>query len=174
MVATITSERLEVVDFSRPYFLAGQSILVDEASHTISNVRDLPGKRVCVPSGSTNAATLAEMVPAAELVALTNIQDCVTALRDGEVDAFSTDDIILAGFAAENEGLVLVGGQITTEPYGVIIPKGQADMVDFVDGVIDLMIEDGRWGKLYYQYLADIPGLASVDVAKERLSRTVQ
>jgi ABC-type amino acid transport substrate-binding protein len=171
MVATITPERLEVVDFSRPYFLAGQSLLVDEARRTISNVRDLPGKRVCVPTGGTSIDTLTEMAPLAELAPLANIQDCVTALKNGEVDAFSTDDIVLAGFAAENEGLVLVGGQLTQEPYGVILPKGQTDMVQFVNGAITAMIEDGRWGKLYYQYMADIPGLAPVPAAKERLSR---
>ena len=42
-------------------------------------------------------------------------------------------------------------------------------MVQFVDGVIERMIEDGRWGKLYYEYLGDIPGLRSVSEAKERL-----
>ena len=173
MVATITPARREVVDFSRPYFLAGQSILVDNSARTVSSIRDLPGKRACVPAGSTNAETLAQISPEAELEQRSTIQECVAALEAGDVDAFSTDDIILAGIAVRHEDFVLVGGQLTQEPYGVIIPKGQPDMVEFVNGVIDAMIEDGRWGKLYYEYLGDIPGLAPVDIAKDRLADLV-
>ncbi len=77
----------------------------------------------------------------------------------------------MAGFAAVYDGLVLVGGQFTQEPYGVGIPKDQAGMVEFVDSVIDRMIQDGRWGRIYYEYLADIPGLPSVSEAKLRLNQ---
>ena len=87
--------------------------------------------------------------------------------------AISSDDIILAGYASRDESLVLVGGQFTREPYGVALPKGHTDMAEFVNGVIQEMIEDGRWGRLYYRYLGDIPGLASVSVAKERLPTKV-
>lgn len=90
-------------------------------------------------------------------------------MKRGEVNAVSTDDVILAGFVANDDSLSLVGGQFTKEPYGVAVPKGNTDFIAFIDSVINRMIEDGRWGKLYYQYLGDIPGLASVGEAKSHL-----
>lgn len=67
-VMTITKERKELVEFSRPYFLAGQSIMVDQNNRTISNVRGLRDRRVCVMRNSTNEATLAEISPQTVLV----------------------------------------------------------------------------------------------------------
>ena len=166
---TITPERQEVVDFSRPYYVAGQSILVPRGNRSISGLRDLAGKDVCVISGSTSIPALTELAPGARLVQAPSPADCVKLVKDGKAGAMSTDDIILAGFASEDPELVLVGGQFTREPYGVGVPKGQTDMLDFVNGVIDRMIEDGSWGRSYYQYLADIPGLPDVADAKRRL-----
>jgi glutamate transport system substrate-binding protein len=169
-VMTITEERRELVEFSRPYFIAGQSLLVLKESRNVSSLRDLAGKRVCVLAESTNAQTLREVSAETELVILPTMSACLKALHAGEVDVFSTDDIILAGFAASDESLTLVGGQFTKEPYGVAAPKGQTDLAEFVDGVINSMIDDGRWGMLYYKYLGDISGLAPVDAAKDRLA----
>jgi ABC-type amino acid transport substrate-binding protein len=169
MGITITPEREELVSFSRPYYLAGQSILVRRNNRSVSSLRDLSGKKVCVIAGSTSVPTLTEKAPQAIQVPAPSAGDCLTQVVSGSVDATSTDDIILAGFAAENDDVVLVGGQFTEEPYGVGIPEGKTDMVEFVDSVIARMIEDGRWGRLYYEHLADVPGLPDVREAKQRL-----
>jgi polar amino acid transport system substrate-binding protein len=169
MTITITPEREEIISFSRPYYLAGQSILVRRHNRSVSSLRDLSGKRVCVIAGSTSIPTLMEKAPQATQVQAPSAGDCLTQVVSGAVDAASTDDIILAGFAAENDEVILVGGQFTEEPYGVGIPEGKADMVEFVDSVIARMIEDGRWGRLYYEHLADVPGLPDVKEAKEQL-----
>lgn len=169
MTLTITPDREEQIAFSRPYYVAGQSILVRRNDHSITGLRDLAGKRVCAATGTTTSATLADRAPEAVLVGAASPGDCLTQLLAGAVDAISSDDVILAGLASENEGVILVGGQFTQEPYGVGIPLGNRDMVGFVDGVIDQMISDGRWGRLYYRYLSDIVGLPSVAAAKQRL-----
>lgn len=166
---TITPERAERVEFSRPYFLAGQSILVTRSTSTIASLRDLPGHEICVVPESTSHIYISEQIPEAELVPMAGFRGCAIALREGEVDAVVTDDIVLAGFAASDPELMLTGGQFTTEPYGVAVPKGQTDLAEFVDGVIARMIDDGRWGKLYYEYLGGIPGIASVSEAKRAL-----
>lgn len=168
-VITITPARRQLVEFSRPYFLAGQSLLVDQANRTISSVRNLRDRRVCVLPQTTNATTLQAVAPDARLVYQDDFPACISALKRGDVNAISTDDVILAGFAAADETLSLVGGQFTREPYGIAVPKGQKDFIQFIDSVINRMIDDGRWGKLYYQYLGDIPGLPTVAEAKSRL-----
>lgn len=169
MAITITPERAQQIDFSRPYYMAGQTILVHRQNRSIAGLRDLAGQRVCVIASSTSIPILTEKAPDAVLVEAPSPGDCLAELLAGNVDAMSTDDIILAGFAAENEGLVLVGGTFTEEPYGVGIPKGNADMVAFVDDVVGRMLDDGRWGRIYYEYLADIAGLRNVQEAKLRL-----
>ncbi len=166
---TITPERRRIVDFSRPYFVAGQSLLINRSNRSIASLRDLAGKNVCVIATSTGIPVLQAQAPKANLVEAPSPGACLEKLLARAVDAMTTDDVILAGLAAQNDGLVLVGGKFTVEPYGVGIPKGNADMVAFVDDVIDRMIDDGRWGRIYYEYLADIPGLAAVGDARERL-----
>jgi polar amino acid transport system substrate-binding protein len=169
---TITPERAQLVEFSRPYYIAGQSLLVRRGNRSVSSLRDLAGRQVCVIAGSTSIPTLTAQAPRATLVFAPGPMDCVTQVRAGAVDAMSTDDIILAGFAADYDDVVLVGGRFTREPYGVAIPKGQTDMVAFVNEVIEHMIADGRWGRIYYEYLSDIPGLPGVAEAKQRLTET--
>jgi polar amino acid transport system substrate-binding protein len=170
MAITITPEREEIIDLSRPYYIAGQTILVRRSNRSISGLRDLADKRVCVITTSTSIPVLTQLAPRAILVPGSSPGDCRDRVVAGAVDAMTTDDIILAGFAAEDDDLVLVGGKFTEEPYGVGVPQGQRDMIEFINGVIRRMIEDGRWGRIYYEHLADIPGLPSVQEAKERLA----
>jgi ABC-type amino acid transport substrate-binding protein len=170
LAMTITPERASLVEFSRPYYVAGQSLLVSRTNRQISGLRDLAGARVCTATGSTAVAELTRRAPAAELVLLRSLPECVTSLKAGAVDAVATDDVILAGFASDDSDLILAGGRFTTEPYGVAVPRGQADLADFVDGVIGRMLDDGRWGRLYYEYLGDIPGLPRVAEAKQLLA----
>jgi polar amino acid transport system substrate-binding protein len=169
MAITITEERRQIVDFSRPYYIAGQTLLVRRNNRSIGGLRDLAGREVCVIATSTSIPALTERAPQAVLATAPSPGACLDRLLSGQVEVMSTDDIILAGFAAENDGLVLVGGKFTAEPYGVGVPKGKNDMVAFVDSVIDRLIDDGRWGRIYYEYLADIPGLPSVHEARGRL-----
>jgi len=166
---TITPDREQLIDFSRPYYLAGQSLLVRKSDRSVSGIRDLAGKRVCVISGTTGVSTLRQEAPGAVLVMAPSAGDCLAQVSSGSVAAMSTDDIVLAGLAAENDGLILTGGRFTQEPYGVGVQKDESDLVPFIDSVLDQMVQEGRWGAMYYQYLADIPGLPSVAEAKQRL-----
>ncbi|HEX6031163.1 MAG TPA: glutamate ABC transporter substrate-binding protein, partial [Tepidiformaceae bacterium] len=124
---TITEERKSQIDFSRSYFLAGQSILVKKDNISINGVGDLNGRKVCTAQGSTSAKNLAEKAPRSDPILLDGYSACVAALKDGRVEAVTTDDIILAGFAREDKTLKLVGGQFTKEPYGIGVKKGRED-----------------------------------------------
>jgi putative glutamine transport system substrate-binding protein len=88
------------------------------------------------------------------------------------VEAVTTDDIILAGFAREDKSLKLVGGQFTKEPYGIGVKKGSEDMVAFMNGVIDDLIADGTWESLYDRYLGGIEGLPAARQAVMALPET--
>ncbi len=165
---TINADRKTQIEFSRPYFLAGQSILVKGDNTTIKAVADLNGKKVCSVQGSTSEKNVVEKAPQAVLTSFTTYSACVSAMKDGRVDAVTTDDIILSGFAAADKTLKLVGGTFTTEAYGIGIKKGKTDMSKFVDDVLNAMMKDGRWEKLYGQFPGQAPGLLP---AKDALAK---
>ena len=67
----------------------------------------------------------------------------------GQVDAISTDDVVLSGLAAQDPNVEVVGPSIAIEPYGVGIEKENTDLVRFVNGGLDQMRADGTWERLY-------------------------
>lgn len=169
---TINADRKQQIEFSRPYYLAGQSILVKKDNTTIKGVADLNGKKVCSAQGSTSETNVKTQAPQAELLSLQTYSACVSSLKDGRVDAVSTDDIILAGFAAADKDLKLTGPNFTTEAYGIGIKKGKTDMAAFIDDLLNRMLADGRWEKLYNQYLGNVEGLPKAGDAKAKLPTT--
>ncbi|MEO9254311.1 MAG: glutamate ABC transporter substrate-binding protein [Tepidiformaceae bacterium] len=169
---TINADRKTQIDFSRPYYLAGQSILVKKDNTTITKVDDLNGKKVCSVSGSTSEKNVQSKAPQATLLSLADYSSCVSSLKDGRVDAVSTDDIILAGFAAADSSLKLVGGQFTQEPYGIGVKKGKDDLVKFIDAQIDQMFKDGTWDSIYTKYLGKVEGLPKPADARAKIPAT--
>ena len=168
---TINAERKTQIEFSRPYYVAGQSILVMKNNTNITKVDDLNGKRVCSVQGSTSETNAKAKAPQAQLLSLQTYSACVSSMKDGRVDAVTTDDIILAGFAADGT-TKLVGPTFTTEAYGIGMKKGKTDMQKFVDDLLTKMLADGRWEKLYDQYLGKVDGLPKSGDAKKTLPPT--
>jgi len=154
---TITDERKQQIDFSDVYYLAGQSLLVKKDS-TVARIQDLDkaDKTICSATGSTSEQNITKFAPQAQKVLFPGYADCVTALQQGRADAVSTDDIILAGFAAQDPSLKLVGGQFTQEPYGLGINKSSTGFLEFVNGVVRTIKADGTWKKIYSQWLGAI------------------
>ena len=93
---TITCARAEQIAFSTVYFEASQRLLVPKDS-PVQGPADLAGKRVCSQVDTTSLATVSRVAPAATLLAVQNWDDCLVALQQGQADAASTDDSILAG-----------------------------------------------------------------------------
>lgn len=150
IVATysITDERDEVVDFAGPYFVAGQDLLIrSEDASEITGPDVLDGRNLCSVSGSTSAANVKEdFSPDTQLVELNGYSECIQYLLGGQVDAVTTDDIILAGLAAADGGgeLQVVGNTFSEENYGVGLPP-DSDMCQDVTDAINAMLEDGSW-----------------------------
>lgn len=147
---SITDERKEVIDFAGPYFVAGQDLLVAADNTDITGPEDLEGKNLCSVTGSTSAEKIkTDYAEGVQLLERPGYAECVTALSAGQVDAVTTDDIILAGLAAANgEGnLKVVGNPFSEERYGVGLPKG-SDMCEDINAAITKMIDDGTWEEL--------------------------
>ena len=143
---TINDERKEIVDFAGPYFVAGQTILVKEANTDINGPDDLAGKTVCSVEGSTPAANIEENYPDVELELTDAYSNCLEPLRNDQVDAITTDNVILAGFVDQNEGeFKLVGEPFTEEPYGIGLKKDDTAFRTFINDVLEESFEDGSW-----------------------------
>ncbi len=155
---TITDERSQEIDFSEPYYLAGQSILVPEGS-PVHSVNDLNGRAVASLQGTTSERTLRRRAPNARLVLFPTSTQVLAALEDHQVDAVSTDDTILMGMIGRNPTLHLVGGLFAEEPYGAGIKKGRPEFVAFVNQVFDQLKTNGRWTELYTQHVAPLSGI---------------
>ncbi|HZK04836.1 MAG TPA: glutamate ABC transporter substrate-binding protein [Actinomycetaceae bacterium] len=154
---SITDARAERVDFAGPYFIAGQDLLVRQDEMDITGPDALTDRILCSVEGSTSAERIRDEHPGVELYPAATYSECVELLTAQTVDAVTTDDIILAGFANQDAfagELKVVGNTFSTENYGVGLPMGSTDTCEQVNEAIQAMIDDGSWE----QALADNAG----------------
>lgn len=150
---SITCDRLRDASFSSPYYVASQKILAQRNSG-ISGPEQLAGKRVCAARGTTSLGRMQQIQPRAKMVTTTTWADCLVMLQQGQVDAVTTDDAILAGLASQDPWVEVVGPGLGEEYYGVGIPRGHDDMVRFVNGTLERLRASGRWQEMYNQWLS--------------------
>jgi glutamate transport system substrate-binding protein len=153
VVATysITDARKEKVSFAGPYFIAGQDLLVRADDSSITGPDTLKGKKLCSVTGSTSAQKVKEKVPDVNLQEFATYSECVAALASGAIDALTTDDTILAGYAAQDQykgKLKVVGKPFSEERYGVGLKKGDTAQCQKVTDAIKKMVTDGEWQKI--------------------------
>lgn len=148
---SITDERKKKVDFGGPYYIAGQDLLVRADNTDITGPQSLNGKKVCSVAGSTSAKKIKDQYSqGAQLQDYDTYSKCAEALASGTVDVLTTDDTILAGYAAQDQykgKFKVVGNPFTEEKYGVGIKKGDTQMCTKVNAAIKKMIDDGSWQK---------------------------
>ncbi|MBO2465262.1 glutamate ABC transporter substrate-binding protein [Actinomadura violacea] len=150
IVATysITATRKRVVTFAGPYYVAHQDTLVAPGNTTIHNVRDLKGRKICAVTGSNSwRRVIEERKIAAVPVQAPTYGACMSDLADGKLDAVSTDDLILAGFAAGHPGKI-INAPFTDEKYGVGLKKGDLEGCEQINRAITAMYQDGTAARL--------------------------
>jgi glutamate transport system substrate-binding protein len=157
---TINDTRKQVVDFAGPYYEAGQDIMVAKGNpESIAGPDDLAGKTVCSVEGSTPAQNIRDNYPEANLVTYDVYSKCADDLANGNVQAVTTDNVILTGLVAGNpEGFELVGNPFTEEPYGIGLPKGDDEFRNFINDVLEETFEDGRWAEAWDRTAGAITG----------------
>jgi glutamate transport system substrate-binding protein len=148
---TINDDRKKKVNFGGPYYIAGQDLLVPTNS-TITGPEALKGKKVCSVSGSTPAKKIQTDYKDAQLQQFDSYSKCVTALAGGQVDAVTTDDIILAGYAAQEQyagKFKVVGKPFSTEPYGIGIKKEDSAGCTKINDILKAAAADGSYKKAW-------------------------
>ncbi|GAA2090434.1 MULTISPECIES: glutamate ABC transporter substrate-binding protein [Brevibacterium] len=161
---TINDERKQVVDFAGPYYVAGQDLLV-AADSDIAGPDDLAGKTVCSVDGSTPAQRIEEEYTDAELQTFDAYSTCVDQLQSGSVDAVTTDDAILRGYAAQYDGeFKVVGDPFSEEPYGIGLPKGDDALRTALNDAIENAEDNGDWTAAFEYTLGDASGVEMPEV----------
>src|SRR6476660_5748084 len=152
VVATysITDKRKAEVSFAGPYFIAGQDLLVRADETAITGPDTLTGKKLCSVKGSTSAAKVKAKYPGVQLQEYDTYSKCVEALTAKVVDALTTDNTILAGYASQaayKGKLKVVGQTFSEERYGIGIKKGDTAMCEKIDAALKKMVDSGAWQK---------------------------
>jgi glutamate transport system substrate-binding protein len=149
---TINDNRKQRVSFAGPYFVAGQSLLVRKDETAITGKDTLKGKKVCSVTGSTPIQRVQQqqLTESGNIVAFQTYSQCVDQLLNKQVDAVTTDDAILKGFAAQQpDKLKLVGDVFSAEPYGIGLNKDDAALRNKINDILQASFDDGTWKKIY-------------------------
>ncbi|MEU5536995.1 glutamate ABC transporter substrate-binding protein [Streptomyces sp. NPDC020362] len=145
---SITPERQQKVDFAGPYLLAHQDVLIRADDNTIKSPSDLNKKKLCSVTGSTSAQNVHDkLAPKAQLQQYPTYSACLNGLQSKAIDALTTDDSILAGYAAQSQfkGKFKLGGlKMTNENYGIGVKKG-SDLKAKINKALEAMVSDGSW-----------------------------
>lgn len=150
---TINCTRWQQIAFSAEYFHSGQKLLVRKGSG-IKSIEDMSGKRACAPVGTTSIENIQRLAPDAIPVTAVNDTGCLIKFQNGDTDAITTDDTVLAGLAAQDPyALVLTKERLTDEPYGIGVNADRVDLVRFINTVFERMRADGSWQASYDRWL---------------------
>jgi polar amino acid transport system substrate-binding protein len=160
---TVTCDRQKSVEFSSAYTAVSQRMLVPVDSG-VHEVEDLAGKRVCTSEGSTTEDVLRALPLGLQVSTRAGIPDCVLDLQHGRVEAVSSDDVILAGLAAQDPQTEIVGRALDNSRYAVGMQLSQPDLVRFVNGVLEQARADGSLAasnqKWFTGHLDTVPPVA--------------
>src|SRR5690242_12140068 len=149
---TINDKRKQLVSFAGPYFVAGQSLLVRSDENAVTSKDTLKGKKVCSVTGSTPIQRVKDqqLTEPANVVEFQNYSQCVDQLLSKQVDAVTTDDAILKGYAAQQpDKLKVVGEPFSTEPYGIGLNHDDGALRNKINDILAAAEADGTWKKIY-------------------------
>ena len=153
VVATysITDARKEKVDFAGPYLITGQSLLVRADNTDITGAESLENnKKLCSVTGSTPAQRIKDKYPGVQLQQYDTYSACVEALKTGAIDAVTTDEVILAGYAAQTPGTFkIVGEPFSEERYGIGLKKDDTELRTKINDAITKMVSEGAWKEAF-------------------------
>lgn len=141
---SVTPKRLEILDFSEPYYTAGQALLVKKGSD-VKTIQDLKGKKAIIVYGSTSENSLRTAVPGVGVIGYRTYPDAYKALKAGKADAIVSDDTILLGLALKDDSVELLQKRYSKELYAVAFRKGpeSKDLVRAVNNVIQIEKKNG-------------------------------
>lgn len=151
---TVTEQRKQVVEFSRPYYIAGQAIMVNKDSD-ISNINDLKNKKIIIVLGTTADRNIKNIAPESLIQGYRTYNDAFAALKNNRGDALITDDSILLGLIDNDKGFKILSKRYTQEPYAIALKKGPEShkLLFYIDNALNNIEKSGELKKLKQKWI---------------------
>jgi polar amino acid transport system substrate-binding protein len=150
--STILPDREQTVDFSDPYYLTPQSLLVAEGNTDIRTVEDLAGATVGAQDGTTGEFYAEDETDASEVRGFPEGPDAINALRNGQVDAVIIDFAVGQDAVQKAGGVEIAQRIVTNELYGFAFAEDNDALREQVNQAIAEIKEDGTLARLYQKY----------------------
>ena len=149
--ATITEEREQAVDFSNPYYLSEQAVLVKEGSD-IKSLEDLEGKTVAAQQGTTGLELAKEELGGSEIRPYPEGPDAVNALKAGTVEGVIIDAPVAQNAVEKSGGVEIAEKVPTEETYGIAVAQGDTELLDEINKGLEEVEKDGTYKKIYEKW----------------------
>jgi polar amino acid transport system substrate-binding protein len=149
--ATITEEREKAVDFSNPYYLSEQAVLVKEGSD-IESLEDLEGKTVAAQQGTTGLELAKEESGASEVRPYPEGPDAVNALKSGTVEAVVIDAPVAQNAVEKSGGVEIAEKVPTEETYGIAVAQGDTELLAEINKGLKEVLDDGTYKTIYKKW----------------------
>lgn len=150
---SVTDNRRILMDFSSPYYIAGQAVLVNSDSK-ITTLRELNGKRVIIVYGSTGEMNVRRVLPESTILGYKNYNDALSALKAGKADGLISDDTILIGLSYGDKSVKILPGRYSNEPYAVAFRKGRESerLREHTDFFLQELARTGKLNKMQQRW----------------------
>jgi glutamate/aspartate transport system substrate-binding protein len=156
--STVTLSRLKQVDFSSYIFVETTGLLVKTAAG-VRSLSDLSGKKIAVVAGTTNEravnAQLKQRQLNATVIPFKSRDEAFAALEDGKADAFASDKLLLVGAAnkaKDPKALAIIDDDLSFEPYGIVLPRGDADFRLAINRALAQLYRSGEIADIYRRW----------------------
>ncbi len=151
---TVTEQRKQVVEFSRPYYVAGQAIMVNKDS-LIKNINDLRNKKIIIVLGTTADRNIKNIAPEAMIQGYRTYNDAFAALKNNRGDALITDDSILLGLISDDSNFKILSKRYTKEPYAIALKKGPEShkLLFYIDNALNSFEQSGELNNLKRKWI---------------------
>jgi glutamine transport system substrate-binding protein len=153
---TITPERQAVVQFSDPYYLAGQVLAVPLSNEITHGVDDLKDRRVGVQLGTTGEL-MAQKIAGAKVFSYDNIGAAFIDMQNGNLDAVLNDFPTTQAYIQAHKSAKTVGGILSKENYGIAMRKGEVDLLKAVNSALVQIRQSGKYRELHLKWLDTDP-----------------
>ena len=138
-----SEERAEEVDFSINYSVSKQIVIVKDNS-SITNINDIGNKKIAVQLGSIADTYVTDNYKNADIIRQKKYLAAIEDLKSDKVDAVVMDELPAKEIINSNSGLKILDGSLTNDSYGMIVKKGNSEMLSVINKVLDRLIQEGK------------------------------
>lgn len=149
---TITKEREESFDFTDPYYVANQLILVPEDSD-ITSFADLEDKKVSAQINTTGHIVVKELLgeTSTNIVAAETMPLAISEMINGNADASVGDNSTVNEYIKNNPNVevkTIEDDSFEKEYYGLMVKKGNTEVLELLNEGIQKIKENGKLAEI--------------------------